>query len=51
MNFGLLLLFYGLYFGVVSRDFSETCTEMMAASLGVSTSIYSILSSVKIDLT
>lgn len=35
MNFGLLLLFYGLYFGVVSRDFSETCTEMMAASIGV----------------
>jgi len=36
MNFGMLLLFYGLYFGVVSRDFSETCTEMMASSIGVS---------------
>ncbi|XP_067948148.1 E3 ubiquitin ligase Rnf121-like isoform X1 [Watersipora subatra] len=34
MNFGLQILFYGLYFGVVSRDFSETCTEMMASSIG-----------------
>ena len=36
MNFGVVMLFYGLYYGVVSRDFSETCTEMMAASIGVS---------------
>jgi len=31
-----MILFYGLYFGVVGRDFSETCTDVMAASIGVS---------------
>jgi len=36
MDFGLLLLFYGLYFGVVSRDFAEVCSDTMAAHIGVS---------------
>lgn len=36
MDFGLLLLFYGLYFGVVSRDFAEVCADTMAAHIGVS---------------
>ncbi|KAH9505690.1 hypothetical protein Btru_055508 [Bulinus truncatus] len=34
MDFGLLLLFYGLYFGVVSRDFAEVCADTMAAHIG-----------------
>ena len=38
MDFGLLLLFYGLYFGVVSRDFAEVCSELMASQIGVSVS-------------
>ncbi|KAJ8297928.1 hypothetical protein KUTeg_024459 [Tegillarca granosa] len=36
MDFGLLLLFYGLYYGVVARDFAEVCAEVMAAQIGVS---------------
>lgn len=36
MDFGLLLLFYGLYYGVVSRDFAEVCTDKMASHIGVS---------------
>ncbi len=35
MDFGLLLLFYGLYFGVVSRDFAEVCSDKMASRIGV----------------
>ncbi|VEL32222.1 unnamed protein product [Protopolystoma xenopodis] len=34
MDIGLLLLFYGLYFGVISRDFAEVCSERMAAHIG-----------------
>ena len=36
MDFGLLLLFYGLYYGVVSRDFAEVCSDKMATHIGVS---------------
>lgn len=36
MDFGLLLLFYGLYYGVVGRDFAEVCTDKMASHIGVS---------------
>lgn len=36
MDFGLLVLFYGLYFGVTSRDFAEVCADSMAAHIGVS---------------
>ena len=35
MDFGLLLLFYGLYYGVLGRDFAEICSETMAAHIGV----------------
>ncbi|XP_074650660.1 E3 ubiquitin ligase Rnf121-like [Tubulanus polymorphus] len=34
MDFGLLLLFYGLYYGVVGRDFAEVCADKMAAHIG-----------------
>lgn len=37
MDFGLLLLFYGLYFGVVARDIAEVCADTMAAQIGVRT--------------
>jgi len=33
--FGLLSIFYGLYFGVLDRDFAELCTDTMATELGV----------------
>jgi RING finger protein 121 len=35
MDVGLLLLFYGLYLGVVSRDFAEVCADKMASQIGV----------------
>ncbi|KAL8581295.1 hypothetical protein ACOMHN_028321 [Nucella lapillus] len=34
MDSGLLLLFYGLYFGVIARDVAEVCTDTMAAHIG-----------------
>uniref|UniRef100_A0A1I8HFL6 RING-type domain-containing protein n=1 Tax=Macrostomum lignano TaxID=282301 RepID=A0A1I8HFL6_9PLAT len=34
MDFGLVLLFYGLYFGVVARDFAEVCSDKMASHIG-----------------
>ena len=44
MDFGLLLLFYGLYFGVVSRDFAEVCADKMASHIGVSIARLVVLS-------
>ena len=35
MDFGLLILFYGLYYGVVGRDFAEVCADKIAAHIGV----------------
>ncbi|XP_063725864.1 E3 ubiquitin ligase Rnf121-like [Symsagittifera roscoffensis] len=37
MDWGLTVLFYGLYFGVLSRDFSVLCTDKMATRLGYQT--------------
>ena len=48
MDFGLLLLFYGLYFGVVSRDFAEVCADKMASHIGVS--MHWLLSEIKLQL-
>ncbi|KAK4515762.1 uncharacterized protein ATC70_010715 [Mucor velutinosus] len=31
---GILMLSYGLYFGVLGRDFVEICTDRMAATIG-----------------
>ena len=31
------LIFYGMYFGVLGRDFSELCIDHMAASMKVVT--------------
>ena len=37
MEFGVTVLFYGLYFGVLGRDFAEICADKIASKLGVST--------------
>lgn len=36
MDGGLLLLFYGLYYGVLGRDFAHICTDRIACKIGVS---------------
>lgn len=36
MEWGVLLLFYGLYFGVVGRDVAEVVTDLLASQVGYS---------------
>ncbi|KAH8875058.1 RING finger protein [Schistosoma japonicum] len=33
MDLALLILFYGLYYGVIARDFAEVCTNKLAARI------------------
>ena len=40
MEFGVTVLFYGLYFGVLGRDFAEICADNIASKLGVSTCLF-----------
>lgn len=35
MDWGILFLFYGLYFGVLGRDVAEICADTMASHIGV----------------
>ncbi|XP_021099008.1 RING finger protein 121 isoform X2 [Heterocephalus glaber] len=35
MDFGISLLFYGLYYGVLERDFAEMCADYMASTIGI----------------
>lgn len=35
MDSGLLLVFYGLYYGVLGRDIAEVCADKMASHIGV----------------
>ena len=35
MDCGVLLLFYGLYYGVFGRDLAEIAADSMAANVGV----------------
>ncbi|XFF86627.1 hypothetical protein AB1E18_012846 [Capra hircus] len=35
MDLGIVSLFYGLYYGVMGRDFAEICSDYMASTLGV----------------
>nr|CAD7198629.1 unnamed protein product [Timema douglasi] len=35
MDFGMLFLFYGLYYGVLGRDVAEICADKMASHVGV----------------
>lgn len=37
MDTGIMLLFYGLYYGVLGRDFAEICADSMASHIGVIT--------------
>lgn len=32
---GILLVFYGIYFGVIGRDLAEFCSDRMAQTMGV----------------
>lgn len=34
IDFSMMCLFYGLYYGVMGRDFAEICTDTMAARIG-----------------
>ncbi|KAK3697113.1 hypothetical protein QZH41_016921, partial [Actinostola sp. cb2023] len=34
MEFGILVMFYGLYFGVLGRDFAEICADKIASKIG-----------------
>lgn len=43
MEFGVTVLFYGLYFGVLGRDFAEICADKIASKLGVSALIVFIV--------
>ena len=36
MQVGVLVIFYGLYYGVLGRDCAELCADKMAAKMGVS---------------
>ncbi|XP_034517390.1 RING finger protein 175 isoform X7 [Ailuropoda melanoleuca] len=36
MDFGIVSLFYGLYYGVMGRDFAEICSDYMASTIGCS---------------
>ena len=35
MDLGIILMFYGLYFGVCGRDVAHVCTEHLACRIGV----------------
>lgn len=35
MDYGLIIMYYGLYFGVLGQDIAEICASKMAAHLGV----------------
>jgi len=34
LDFSLLLMFYGIYYGVLGRDVAEICTDSMASKIG-----------------
>lgn len=36
MDFGIVFLFYGFYYGVMGRDFVEICFDYMVFIIGVS---------------
>lgn len=36
LDWSILAVFYGLYFGVLGRDIAEVCAERMSTTLGVS---------------
>lgn len=40
MDVGVIMLFYGLYYGVMGRDFAEICSDYMASTIGVKHLLY-----------
>jgi RING finger protein 121 len=38
LDFGILMMFYGIYYGVLGRDMAESCTDRMASKIGVRSS-------------
>lgn len=36
IDVAILLIFYGLYYGVLGRDIAEICADKMASHIGVS---------------
>ncbi|CAF4995532.1 unnamed protein product, partial [Rotaria socialis] len=34
LDFGILIMFYGIYYGVLGRDMAESCTDRMASKIG-----------------
>ena len=34
LDFAILLLFYGVYFGVITKDVADMCTDRMASTIG-----------------
>ena len=34
LDFAILLLFYGVYFGVITKDIADVCTDRMASTIG-----------------
>lgn len=36
MDFAILLVFYGLYYGVIGQDLAVICSDKMASHIGVS---------------
>lgn len=45
MDVGVIMLFYGLYYGVMGRDFAEICSDCMASTIGVKHSSFFFLPS------
>lgn len=43
MDVGVVMLFYGLYYGVMGRDFAEICSDYMASTIGVETFTQALL--------
>lgn len=35
IDFSIMLMFYGIYFGVLARDIAEICSDSMASKIGV----------------
>ena len=34
LDIAILLLFYGVYFGVITKDIADMCTDRMASTIG-----------------
>ena len=50
LEFGVVLIFYGVYYGVMGRDCAEVCVDYMAAAMTVwSTCNYDCMSTCNYD--